>query len=654
MEEKNIKIKSVGELLGMKFFIPSYQRGYRWTEQQVKDLLNDVNEFEPRELPDSKEKTWYCLQPLVVKEMNSDRKKECNLSENETWYEVIDGQQRLTTIYILLSYLCTEKYQPYSLSYETRNDFREFLDKIIGIDYCSINNNEEANAKFKEIVGEEDIKKKSWDNIDFYHIFVAFVTIKKWFGEKDKEAFKRILLDNVKFIWYETEETDSIKVFTRLNIGKISLTNAELIKALFLNRSNFGNEDGNHLRLRQQEIASEWDNIEYTLQNEEFWLFLHENGYDRPTRIDFIFDLICEQNAMRLSEKLLESIGTDEYKTFRYFYEYFKQGNKFQPKIEYCWKEVKKYFQTFQEWFNDLELYHYVGYLVEYNQSVAELVKIWRDKSTKTEFIEALKKEIKDTIKDCKDLNKQYEISGSPKTQCRPLLLLHNIQTIINQSKDFTNKKEYELPVFYKFPFHLFKKEKWDVEHIDSNSENDMSDKDSQNEFLLNIYLSVNDDIQKKIEAFINDPNAPNWSVFKEEYTKKVKDSLLDEEKNQVWNFTLLDSSTNRSYGNSIFAAKRRIIIGKDRGVELPIPKIKRENNQSKLSVGKEVKAKTAFIPLCTKNIFLKYYTPVLTNYNYWTKPDAKAYRQNILKTLEEFGVTDSSNNQNEDKNEQQ
>ena len=234
------------------------------------------------------------------------------------------------------------------------------------------------------------------------------------------------------------------------------------------------------------------------------------------------------------------------------------------------------------------------------------------------------------------------------------MLLLHNIQTIINQSKDFTNKKEYELPVFYKFPFHLFKKEKWDVEHIDSNSENDMSDKDSQNEFLLNIYLSVNDDIQKKIEAFINDPNAPNWSVFKEEYTKKVKDSLLDEEKNQVWNFTLLDSSTNRSYGNSIFSAKRRIIIGKDRGVELPIPKIKRENNQSKLSVGKEVKAKTAFIPLCTKNIFLKYYTPVLTNYNYWTKPDAKAYRQNILKTLEEFGVTDSSNNQNEDKNEQQ
>ena len=88
-------------------------------------------------------------------------------------------------------------------------------------------------------------------------------------------------------------------MFTRLNIGKISLTNAELIKALFLNRSNFNMGDDGYIQLRQREIASEWDNIEYALQDDEFWLFLHnlkEKGYDRPTRIDFIFDLICKQN----------------------------------------------------------------------------------------------------------------------------------------------------------------------------------------------------------------------------------------------------------------------------------------------------------------------------------------------------------------------
>ena len=38
-------MKSVSNLLGLKFFIPSYQRGYRWNDQQVEDLLNDINDF---------------------------------------------------------------------------------------------------------------------------------------------------------------------------------------------------------------------------------------------------------------------------------------------------------------------------------------------------------------------------------------------------------------------------------------------------------------------------------------------------------------------------------------------------------------------------------------------------------------------------------
>ena len=98
MAENKIELKSVSELLKKNFFIPSYQRGYRWTKQQVKDLLNDVNEFQPEKNKDTNEETWYCLQPLVVSEMDSNRKKECQLPENEYWYEVVDGQQRLTTI----------------------------------------------------------------------------------------------------------------------------------------------------------------------------------------------------------------------------------------------------------------------------------------------------------------------------------------------------------------------------------------------------------------------------------------------------------------------------------------------------------------------------------------------------------------------------
>ena len=61
MDRNLIELKSISDLQGMVFFIPSYQRGYRWTQQQVKDLLNDVNEF------NDDNNGFYCIQPLVVK-----------------------------------------------------------------------------------------------------------------------------------------------------------------------------------------------------------------------------------------------------------------------------------------------------------------------------------------------------------------------------------------------------------------------------------------------------------------------------------------------------------------------------------------------------------------------------------------------------------
>ena len=45
MAENNVSLKTINDLLEYNFFIPSYQRGYRWTERQVKDLLDDIWEF---------------------------------------------------------------------------------------------------------------------------------------------------------------------------------------------------------------------------------------------------------------------------------------------------------------------------------------------------------------------------------------------------------------------------------------------------------------------------------------------------------------------------------------------------------------------------------------------------------------------------------
>ena len=156
----NISIKTISELLKCNFHIPSYQRGYRWTEQQVTDLLNDINEFSPKEIANSDEKTWYCLQPIVVKQKD----------ENE--WDVIDGQQRLTTIYLILYYLnqrYTEegKVKLFELEYETREGSANYLKNELG-----------------------KIEKDN-SNIDYFHISIAYQTIKGWFKEKKVEKIGR-------------------------------------------------------------------------------------------------------------------------------------------------------------------------------------------------------------------------------------------------------------------------------------------------------------------------------------------------------------------------------------------------------------------------------------------------------------------------------
>ena len=118
---------------------------------------------------------------------------------------------------------------------------------------------------------------------------------------------------------------------------------------------------------------------------------------------------------------------------------------------------------------------------------------------------------------------------------------------------------------------------------------------------------------------------------------------MLEEEKlkNQICNFVLLDASTNRSYGNAIFPAKRRIIIGKDMGKYIPIPKLRKKEGKFSIEIEtKEIPAQSAFVPPCTKQVFLKYYSPVSSHPTTYSVDDAEAYRKNIAETLKQFDVT--------------
>ena len=124
-----LMLKSVYDLLDKNYFIPSYQRGYRWEKRQIQDLLEDFYSFARK--TNKSNGSFYCLQPIVVKKCDEATKTTNGLQselDNNEWYEVIDGQQRLTSIYLLLRYLIdTDRHNLYSncgkhlfrLSYQT-------------------------------------------------------------------------------------------------------------------------------------------------------------------------------------------------------------------------------------------------------------------------------------------------------------------------------------------------------------------------------------------------------------------------------------------------------------------------------------------------------------------------------------------------------
>lgn len=641
-------------LLDMEFNIPMYQRGYRWTETHVNDLLNDLQNFiDSFNGKGIGEEDFYSLQPIVVK-WNKEKGR----------WNLIDGQQRMTTVFLVIKYFnCMGANEDLpQIEYETRKKSEVYLNGL-KVDTKNPAAEPECFDSEKKLIPNNE-------NIDFKYMSRAFAAINKWFIEKgrafNRNKFQEIFLHNTRVIWYELpdgeDETDS---FTRLNLGKIPLTNAELIKALFLNSSNFKNEQisVNEVKLEQIKIAAEWDRIENTLCNDEFWLFIHENKYNKPNRIDFIFDLIEQCKALNIDLSKV-NLGNDENRTFRYFSEFFSQtkndNRDFSVTIKENWKKVKKYFQIFEEWFNNLEIYHYVGYITEIKGSkeIPHLISLWNQSEQTEDFVKELKTYIKKNITKTINLEQQYEIdyvdsNGNTKhypekTKAKSILLLHNILTVINQNRQLKDKKEYDERIFYKFPFHLFKKESWDVEHIDSNTENQLNELKDQKEWVAYSFEEINpltknyESLKRDVKKFVclDDKTKEDefnllFSELRDKILEQVKSEGLHDNniKNKIGNFTLLDSATNRGYGNALFQTKRRWIIGKDQGIKYDVAYDENSDKGYKIV---ESKGQIAFIPPVTKQVFLKYYTTMPNDNLSWCIEDFDSYKQNMERLLKE------------------
>lgn len=559
--ENILELKTINELNQYSFFIPAYQRGYKWTPKEVEDLLDDINEFKPRLIGDTDDKTWYCLQPIVIKKIPF-------LDGESPEFEVIDGQQRLTTIFLILQYL-NQDYLP------------EKRDKLFGLDY-------QTRQGTSNFLNSLDINKIVDDNIDFYYINSAYKKINQWFDLKgnhfDKSDFRSKFKFQSKVIWYQSNEENPISIFTRINIGKIPLTNSELIKALFLNCSNFEKSNPEKLKLRQLEIATEWDQVEQSLQNDRFWYFISGKKVS-TNRIELIFDLMNE-----------EEDKNDAYSTFRFFSKKF--NSKTQEAVEENWKEIKDYYQRFNEWFNERDLYHKIGFLVCVNAISIKTLYKKSSTLTKKEFREYLNIQIKDNLKNISLEDLQY---GDKNVKW--VLLLYNILTMLNSRKDNSY-----------FPFDIFKNENWDIEHITS-VKDALPDK-NRGEWVRDATAFIDDTKEggKELKERAKSCDVNNDDNFKslfEDIVSHFNSDINDEDINDLSNLTLLDSETNRGYKNAVFPLKRKTIINRDKS--------------------------GVFIPICTKNVFLKYFSEYPPKISFWTQDDREKYEADLFKVLNNY-----------------
>ena len=507
-----------------------------------------------------------------IKQANSIEDEE-NLLKGK--WTVIDGQQRLTTIYLILKALENEKCP--SIEYE-RDSY---------IQVCN---------------SSDEIKK---DNIEIYHLTSAKHFIdrwihiekradeeKKWINPKnieiDTKKFCNKILEQTKFIFYnvgDVSEEQEHDIFNNLNSGKIALTNAELIKALFLNKA--GKEDIAHREVEQRLLADEFDQIERTLRQDKFWYFLAGNTPQPSSCVNLLFDLMLESSVQNGKYR------TDEpFRTFFYFNDLIN-GNESEDSYKeskIIWEKVRKVFHIMEGWFNDSVMYNLIGYHRAANggKTLCEIYKKFCEEKSKNEFKKWLVDECKNHI-DYPDGFMQLRYDEN-KDKVFNLLLLFNIATLNGRPQEAV-----------KFSYANFHKYNWDVEHISpQNPKNDDDLKKVVEKFKDNDYLKILIDALNKEEK--------DTKIIEEERAKyfAAGDDLMG-----IQNLTLLSAHDNRGIGNKFFFEKRQKL--------------------------QEYYQQGSFIPACSMNVFMKFYSDNPEQMAFWDKKDRESYKNKIEQTITKF-----------------
>ena len=568
------------------FIIPYLQRAYKWKEKQAKQMLEDFSEFLKQE------KTYYCMQPLAV------------VKTEDNKYELLDGQQRLTTLLILWRILFEDNkentFYPYIFEYERDSSESNTL----------LN-------RYSFITESDEIKKGEHRNIDEYYMSKVYGAIKQYFidnSDNQKEDFKKLLKGEGKhilFLWYEVNEEEKHTTFANLNSGKIELTCSELIKAILLSDDNKESSDNNGLPDKSL-VAAQYAEMEEAFNDDRLWYMLQT---DEPlyngSRMDLLFNMV-----LNISQKTYEADPKSA------FYEVYTEKKVDLSKF---WKDCRAYFVRIMDLYKNPYTYHYIGNLtyIEDNNKIDDWVKAYKELGLKG-CIEQMKSKVRGSISGLDDLEK-ITYSNTSKTTLRKIFILHNIQTILIHYEAIKTGNLGLRFSYEQFPFELLYSQKWDIEHIASLTDNPLTKQKDREDWIASAkadypeIFAQRPELNNEIDLFEKDSKTEKFTHIYNEIVGSAE-SNSPQNKDGLGNLVLLDRHTNRSYHNSLYKRKRKIILAASN-----------IDNQNK-------EYQVTYIPRCTLNVFLKTYNTGLdVKLGEWTQDDYDKYLGDLKEKLEQI-----------------
>ena len=405
--------KSISDIMNSQdiFFMPDYQRGYKWSIGEVKKLLDDVSSFRPDLVP------YYCLQNITL--VSDDQE-----GNGHQYYHVVDGQQRLTTSIIILSYF---KYLSQNsdgfrvtlpnLEGKIKYGVRVITDKFLRDEIVSGKIWEHADPSIFEdeiwlsrVEKQEQTRKlrhifadkinewekhehtKDRDHQDIFHLYCAAMVVGAYFSRKlpeEKETFADRYLHDVKFIENQVSGISESEIFSKINGFRVPLDGADLLRGIFI--TNVSREQVVEKREAEKEIYLNECRVKIGLELDAMNLWWSKpDRYQYFTYFDTIVDPDSVFDAKKYPINLLYRLYILSKKKKQILLDLFEKP---EDGAIAQFEEIKHFHEIMQDWFDDKQIYHYVGYLIAQKMiSFQEIFDAWREENSRRNFLKKLRK----------------------------------------------------------------------------------------------------------------------------------------------------------------------------------------------------------------------------------------------------------------------